>query len=118
MWGLGSKFKILTPLKPETRCHVCLTYFFIFPPEYLCQFNPFYYYYTAEHASRALDRQLEIRRKAAKRQLCAPPKLSQLADSFRGLTKVAASPAVMKAIWCTLERSDTILFLIFSAKML
>ncbi len=72
--------------------------------EYLAQFNPFYYHYISEHASKALDRQLQQKRKVQERQLCPPPQLPKLCETFAKLPAVVSTPAVVKAIICTLDR--------------
>ena len=71
----------------------------------MSQFNPFYYYYNTEHASKALERQLEQKRREGERQLCRPPELPRLRGAFAGLPAVAATPAVVKAVLCTLDRA-------------
>ena len=76
----------------------------LFLSEFLTQFNPFYYYYNPEHSSKALDRQLQLKRMAKERQLCPPPELPKLRETFANLPAFIATPAVVKAILCTLER--------------
>ncbi len=72
--------------------------------EFLEQFNPFYYFYNIEHSSKALDRQLALKKKVGEKQLCAPPPLPPLTKVFERLPKLASSLPVQKAILAVLER--------------
>jgi hypothetical protein len=72
--------------------------------EYLAQFNPFYYFYNTEHASKALDRQLELKKRSGERLLCPPPELPPLSRAFDGIPRILCAAPVQKAIICTLDR--------------
>ena len=72
--------------------------------EFQGQFNPFYYYYNPESASKALSRQLEMKHMAKEKPLLPPPVLPQLTGLYHCLPHVIATLPVLKIILAVLER--------------
>jgi hypothetical protein len=70
----------------------------------LCQFNPYYYYFSPERSSQAMVRQMEEKKRTGERLVCAPPEQPALAAFYANLTKITASFPVIRVIYTILQR--------------
>uniref|UniRef100_A0A646QGC2 E3 ubiquitin-protein ligase n=1 Tax=Hemiscolopendra marginata TaxID=943146 RepID=A0A646QGC2_9MYRI len=77
-------------------------------PEFLKDYNPFFYHYTREEQSKAEETQRKRKKLAGEEECCPPPVPPQLTSAFAMMVNILQCDIMLHIMYIVLERSSNL----------